>query len=318
MLLGPFRGSDAIARGWVTEGVLRGRRYRRLFPDVYLAADVELTLAMRSYGAYLLVERASGVLAGYSAAELLGRPCGPVGAPAEVLVPGRVRPCPRLVVRRGVPEPGELRRVEAKVVTAMLHGRRRETGVGHLVATTPLRAAWDLVRRLDLVEAVVVVDALARKLDRHRPGFDPADLLRLRAERPGARGCRVLDEVLALADPRAESPMETRLRLLLVRSGLPVPQVQYPLADAYGDPFVRFDLAYPEARFAIEYDGAAHDDALDRARDVLTSARGWHTMRLLHGDVVRTPARTVAAVREVRAQRTRLLGTERYQTVPRS
>jgi hypothetical protein len=40
---------------------------------------------------------------------------------------------------------------------------------------------------------------------------------------PGARRCRVL----ALANPLAESPMETRIRLALVLAGLPTPTVQH-------------------------------------------------------------------------------------------
>lgn len=59
-----------------------------------------------------------------------------------------------------------------------------------------LAAAWDLARRVPLVEAAVALDALA-----HRRAFAPSDLL------PGAR--RRLDWVVALADPKAESPMET-------------------------------------------------------------------------------------------------------------
>jgi hypothetical protein len=38
-----------------------------------------------------------------------------------------------------------------------------------------LRTAWDLARRLERTEAVVAVDALARRR------FDPAQLLELRA-----------------------------------------------------------------------------------------------------------------------------------------
>ncbi|MFP5072094.1 hypothetical protein ACLFMI_20810 [Pseudonocardia nantongensis] len=89
------------------------------------------------------------------------------------------------------------------------------------------------------------------------PGFDPAELLRRRSELPGARGARGLDSVVAL-----------------------------------GQEFVRFDLAYPEAMLAIEYDGEEHDDALDRHRDLMTSALGRHTLRLLRRDLVVTPEAT--------------------------
>jgi hypothetical protein len=88
----------------------------------------------------------------------------------------------------------------------------------------------------------------------------------------GARGCRRLASVVALSDPRAESPMETRLRVGLVGAGLAVPEVQYPIVDEHGFTLARVDLAYPAARLAVEYDGALHFDRrraeLDRRREL--------------------------------------------------
>jgi hypothetical protein len=97
-------------------------------------------------------------------------------------------------------------------------------------------------------------------VDGHRAilGFDPDGLLAYRAAAPGARSCRVLDRVVALADRRSESVLETRLRLNLVLGGLPVPDVQYRVHDDYGFVLARVDLAYPSARLAIEYDGDTH------------------------------------------------------------
>jgi very-short-patch-repair endonuclease len=107
--------------------------------------------------------------------------------------------------------------------------------------------------------------------------------------------------------------METRLRLLLVLAGLPPPAVQYELHDAFGLVIARFDLAYPEARLAIEYDGLGHARRAftndDRWRDGTTGDHGWHTMRFGHDDVERTTARTVALVRNMRDRRLRLLAS---------
>lgn len=47
----PFRGLWAVQRGLLTERVLRGHRYRRLFPDIYLLASAPADLAARSHGA---------------------------------------------------------------------------------------------------------------------------------------------------------------------------------------------------------------------------------------------------------------------------
>jgi very-short-patch-repair endonuclease len=241
-------------------------------------AGTEVDLVVRSLAAGLLFAPAGGVLAGWSAAALLGVDCAPRCAPAQVLVPGHVRGRPGLAVIRG---------------TAT--GRDRWTARGCPV-TSPFRTAWDLARRVDLVDAVVALDALAA-----RGRFAPGELLRRRAEDPRARGVRRLDEVVALADARAESPMETRLRLLLVRAGLPAPQVQWDLVHDR-TLVARFDLASPEARLAIEYDGGCHDDVLDRRRDIRTGRLGWYTARFTAADIAR-PAATAAAVRSLLAVR---------------
>lgn len=56
-----------MERGLLTERVLRGHRYRRLFKDIYLLASAPADRAAQSQGATLLVP-GRGVLSGYSAA----------------------------------------------------------------------------------------------------------------------------------------------------------------------------------------------------------------------------------------------------------
>ncbi|MDT7777025.1 MAG: hypothetical protein QOC67_5949 [Pseudonocardiales bacterium] len=273
----PFRGTEALAAGLLTADQLRGPRFRRVFPDVYLPSALELDLCTRSRAAYLLVRDRDGALAGYSAAAVLGADCAPRGAPAEVVLPGSARRHPGLRVYR-----------------ARL-GRDDLTVAAGCRVSTPARTAWDLARRLPPVEAVVAVDALAR-----RGGFGPAELLARRTGRPGARGCRRVDEAVALADPRAESPMETRLRVALVRSGLAAPEVQYRIVDEYGFTLARVDLAYPAVKVAIEYDGSVHFDRRraerDRQRDAELAGHGWQTVRLVADDLAGLP-QTVLRVR---------------------
>jgi very-short-patch-repair endonuclease len=256
----PFRGTEAIRAGAVTWGQLRGPTYQRLFPDVYAPAALEPDLAARSRGAYLLVRDRGGVRAGYSAALLLGTDCAPPDAPAEVIVPGGRRTHPGIRAQRATVPPHDV------------------TTVGGCRLTNPARTAWDLARRLLTVDAVVAVDALARV-----GLFEPAALLARRDRGPGARGCRHLDTVVALADRRAESPMETRLRVALTRVGLP-PEPQYPVYDEYGFVLARVDLAYPAAKLAIEYDGSTHFDRrrveLDHERDTALAGYGWQTQRV--------------------------------------
>jgi len=59
----------------------------------------------------------------------------------------------------------------------------------------------------------------------------------------GLPGARRLRRLIELAEP-AESPMETRLRWLLIDAGLPRPEVQVDLYDDGGDFVGRADLYY--------------------------------------------------------------------------
>lgn len=254
----PFRGSDALACGALTRGVLYGPGYRRLYPDVHIDSAGEVDFAMWSRAAHELVAP-RGVLAGYSAAELHGASCAPPDAPAEViLLDGhRRRAAPMLVVHLDALGLDQI---------VVLDGVR---------LTTPERTAADLARWApSLREAVVAVDALSFACR-----FAPA-MIAEHVE-PGARGAARVARVLELADRRAESPMETRIRLALVCAGLPAPVPQHSVV--LGGRTFALDLAYPQVRLAIEYNGAEHlraDRALrDLEREQLLVAAGWRIVR---------------------------------------
>ncbi|HWC35890.1 MAG TPA: DUF559 domain-containing protein [Mycobacteriales bacterium] len=119
------------------------------------------------------------------------------------------------------------------------------------------------------------------------------------------RNIRTLDRAIALIDPLAESPMETRLRLLLISAGLPRPVSQHVVRDDLGGFVARLDLAFPAQRVAIEYDGAFHWNqrrADDRRRDAIR-ALGWMVLVVSAEDYYRTPAAIVSAVRDAIAHR---------------
>jgi hypothetical protein len=146
-----------------------------------------------------------------------------------------------------------------------------------LEATSPERTLSDLRKRLSRVEFLVVADAaLKRNLGR----FDE------------------------LAEP-AESPMETRLRWVLIQAGLPKPEVQISLHDTEGRFVGRADLYYPQARLAIEYDGVNHRDRLvddDRRQNDIIDA-GYRLLRFTAADLAQRPDSISALVR-------RALGTQ--------
>lgn len=97
----------------------------------------------------------------------------------------------------------------------------------------------------------------------------------------------ILRKALAHVRPGVRSPRETRLRLLIVRAGLPEPEVNWVLRDGSGARVAELDLAYPRWRVAPEYDGRVHADnpaqfAKDADRWDLIRALGWDHVRVLN------------------------------------
>jgi hypothetical protein len=258
--------------------MLAGPRFRRVFPNVYLPAEAPLTLSARSQAAYLLVAE-SGALAGYSAAELLGARCAPADADAEVIVPGRnFRECPGLRVHRDRLADDEVTEIDGVLIT------------------TAARTAYDLARWLALTDAVPAVDAL-----RWSTGVTPASISMIDRRYPRARWRSRVRGVLTLSDARAHSVMESRCRLVLVLRGLPPPVTQFPVTVPGLDWIVHLDMAYPEHRVGIEYDGAGHRSRAamlsDNERHNLLLSAGWTVFRVTADDVLRTPDAMALTVR---------------------
>lgn len=165
---------------------------------------------------------------------------------------------------------------------------------GGIRFTAGERTGWDIAGGPDLVESVVMLDALARRNIVTPAG--QAAWLDAQWRRPGpgtrTRWLRARD-ALGLMDSRAESPPESRLRVHVIQSGLPKPEPQYEVYD--GPIFVaRLDLGWPAYRVGLEYDGLWHNDtedqfSADRYRGVLLGAAGWRivsvTARQLANDL---------------------------------
>jgi very-short-patch-repair endonuclease len=121
----------------------------------------------------------------------------------------------------------------------------------------------------------------------------------------GVRGARRARQATTLADPRAESPPESRLRVLLTLAGLPaVPQ--YAVRDEAGTFVARVDPAFPDRRIAVEYDGLWHAEpgqfGRDRRRIDPLVAAGWIVLHVRAADL-HDPEVLVARVRELLAVR---------------
>ncbi|MEU4423932.1 DUF559 domain-containing protein [Actinoplanes sp. NPDC024001] len=83
-------------------------------------------------------------------------------------------------------------------------------------------------------------------------------------------------------------------------AGIRPAAVQFEVRDGAGALIGRVDLAWPEVRLAVEYDGDHHREREQFRRDVerLNALRlaGWTVLRFTADDVLRRPERTAGMV----------------------
>jgi very-short-patch-repair endonuclease len=271
-----FRGSEQVTAGRVTRAQLRSTAWHRLFPDVYACATLSPDHARRARAlARLLIPEA--VLSGRSAAVLWGVDLAGPDDDVECTVAASCR----AGTVRGV-------RVTRRALSPADITQRAGVRV-----TTRLRTALDLARIAPPDEAVVALDRFIRS--------GVVDLLAVRAAAAATTGpgCRQVRRVADLADGLAESPQETRVRLLLHRSRLPRPTAQFVVRGADGAFIARTDFAWPELRVALEYEGAWHGErqnvARDRRRLNELTAAGWTVVFVTAADL-RDPVALLARI----------------------
>jgi hypothetical protein len=275
----PFIGSEAVAAEVMTKSQL-ATRYRRLFPDVYVAGDVEVNAKIRAKAGWLWTGR-RGVVAGFAAAALHGSKWVEDVHVVELIHDNWRSP------------PG-----------IQIHGDRIAKDEIDLVAGMPVtsaaRTALDFGCWYPTVSAVAGIDALARVVE-----IKAADVELLVRRYPGRRGVARVRRATELLDPGAQSPKESWLRVVLIQAGLPRPQTQIPVLDDFGRPIAYLDMGWEDVKVAVEYDGEQHrTDRRQYSWDVRRLATlerlGWIVIRVLAGD---RPAYIVRRFRAALARR---------------
>jgi very-short-patch-repair endonuclease len=278
----PFTRAQAVAAG-VTDAMLRGPAYRRLFHGVHISSDVTLWPTVYAEAA-LLLHPATAFVSHHSAAESYRLP---------------------------VPD-----QHETHVSVFRKADRRRRDGIRHHLAaadaavtvhngmrvSAPAQLFVEMGRWLNLVDLVVLGDAMVRR------GLVSLDGLRATCAASTIRGAAEASRAAAYVREGVDSPMESRLRMLLVLAGLPEPEVDLRFLRRDGSVMLRLDLAYRVHRIGVEYDGRQHRDDLDQwDRDLdrgdWFDREGWKLVKVVARGIYRRPDQTIERVRRALAER---------------
>jgi len=268
----PFTRADAMAAG-IAPRLLRGSGFRSIFRGVYVSSRVGDSPRLRAAAALALFDRTA--FASHASA-------------------ARVHDLPIPVI------------AEEHVSVLKSKHRRASAGITcHLQATATVRVVdglrvsdyrqvfVELGSLVGLVDLVVVGDNLVRK-----GRVTPAELV-AHCRSSKQRGARAALRAALHVRDGVDSPMETRLRMLLMLAGIPEPLIN-PSVIVAGQ-LRRFDLCWREVKVVVEYDGRHHiereaqwEEDLDRREEI--DDDGWRILVVTSRGIYREPERTVLRV----------------------
>jgi hypothetical protein len=267
----PFTRAAAAAQGNIRD--LRTPTYQRLLHGIYVAATVEMTPALIAEAALLpFGEKAWASHA--TAARVLGLPIPAL--PGEHVT---------VVERR--------RRRSRRDVTCHLTKKGWFNEVSGVRVSAPQQVFVELATQLTLVDLVIVGDHLVRK------GLvDLATLRKFCADASGP-GAALARTATGYVRNGVDSPMETRLRLLIVLAGLPEPEVNLLVGDEVERR--KYDLSYRRSKTILEYDGRQHVERVEQWEADLERREGidddqWRILVFVAKDIYKSPGRTLERI----------------------
>lgn len=271
----PFPRFRALRAG-IPRATVDSPAFRRLLHGIIVAAEVPDSALLRVKAA--LACYFDDAYASHASAARVWR------------VPVQTRPGEHVTVR------DDSHRLRRAGVTTHHRPRAAAVAVRHGVRVSVLTDLFvELADELSLVELVVAGDWMVR-----RHGVRIKDLRRAAKEAPG-RGGQLARKAASYVRARVDSPMESRLRMLLVLAGIPEPEVNVSVHDVDGEPVRRFDLSWPEVRVIVEYDGRHHVERIEQWESDLERREeiddeGWRILVVVAHGVYTDPASTVQRV----------------------
>ncbi|NUU07724.1 hypothetical protein [Leifsonia sp. C5G2] len=274
---------DAAALG-VTESRLRGADLARPVRGFRVPAGAGLRPRCQA----LRLHRPDLVFSHVTALKLYGAP-----------LPARARDDERIHVTVAAPA----RAPQIAGVAGHVARRLRVCQHRGLPVTDPAQSWVDASAILERPELVAVGDYfVAHGL------ADIESLGEALGEARGRRGLATARLALPLVRAGSESPSESLLRVTLHDAGMPAPSLNFSVFDRQARFVARVDLAYPDQRVAVEYEGDHHrTDKAQWHKDIHRQGRledlGWRIIRVTATDLT-SPTSLLARLR-------RALGLER-------
>jgi hypothetical protein len=269
--LRPFTRATAIAAGVAKD--LRTSAYRRLLHGIYISATVEATPLVVAEAALLpFGEQAWASHATAARAHGLPIPALP-GEHVTVVDPKK--------------------RHSRGDVTCHVTKKGEIQTVGGVRLSSVSQTFVDLAGQVSLVDLIVIGDHLIRK-----------DLVKLEdlrtfcAEASGP-GVALARTAVGYVRPGVDSPMETRLRMLIVLAGLPEPEVNQLVGNERERR--KYDLSYRRSKTILEYDGRHHIEReeqweADLERREAIDDDEWRILVFVAKDIFKSPGRTLGRI----------------------
>ncbi len=284
---GPFTSRQALDAG-VSPKRLRGADIAHPFRGVHVATLEDLTF----------LERCAALLSKLPDHAFVSH----ISAAVVMRVPLPLRLEQSLIVHISVPAPRTApvgRGIVGHTIIPNQHRPRLWRGV---LICSPEELWCDLAEHLSLPDLVAAGDFL---IHWRLPATTIDALTAAVATRVGRRGAARMRTALALLSDRSESPQESRLRVILVLAGITGFVVNHPITTSGGFQY-RADIAFPEARFLLEYQGDDHRTMAafraDMTRTSRLQADGWFVMQLNANDLD-DPVELAQRIRRVLASR---------------
>ncbi|WP_051204087.1 hypothetical protein [Nocardioides sp. CF8] len=270
----PFPRWRGIAAG-LGRASLDGPGFRRILYGVLVAADVPDSPQLRAEAA-LLCFFDNAFASHATAARIWG-------------VPVRLPPDEHVTV----PEVGH--RLRRAGVTCHVRSDADVSVVGGVRVSTLPDLFVELATLLPLVELVVAGDWMVR-----RKGVRVDQLIQA-AGSAGGRAGDLARRAAAYVREKVDSPMETRLRMLLVLAGIPEPRVNLEIRTEDGEVLRRYDLSWPGVRVIVEYDGRHHVERVEQWEADLTRREAiddseWRIVVIVSSGIYKHPEHTVQRV----------------------